>query len=58
MAAYGMTEARIHANRKPDTKVCVQCEDTGFVMTAWGLRGCPLCSEEETHGEHSSDAGV
>lgn len=46
MAGYGAKEARIHGQRKPESQVCTQCDDTGFVITATGLKTCPLCEEE------------
>lgn len=56
MAGYGVAEARMH-ERRPEAIECTQCEDTGFVVTAFGLRACPLCNEEESHGTIQSDAG-
>lgn len=45
MSGYGVMEARIYEARTTP-KNCRQCEDTGFVVTVYGLRECPLCEEE------------
>lgn len=47
MAGYGVKDAnracRERKDTKPETAMCQQCEDTGFVMMQDGIRVCPLC---------------
>lgn len=47
---YGTKEARIAKSTKPEFFACTQCEDTGFIVTAFGdLRECPACSDAEDY---------
>lgn len=55
MAGYGVAyerESRINRPGRPEAPTCKQCEDTGFIVTATGLKECPLCAEK-THAEIS-----
>jgi hypothetical protein len=47
MSWSNVTEKPIRGQGRPEAVGCRQCEDTGFVMTAWGLQECPLCREDE-----------
>jgi hypothetical protein len=38
-------EPRIDRPGRPQTAVCRQCDDVGFIQTAYGLQECPLCQE-------------
>lgn len=48
MSGYGAQEARIAPTGRPEAVGCKQCEDTGFITTAFGdVRVCPQCEEDE-----------
>lgn len=57
MAGYGIAEARIETTGRPHVAVCRQCEDTGFIQTATGLKGCPLCEDDIEQARRAGKRG-